>query len=113
MSNEQRDTHTKSVEGDATTDPKHFSREPWWMVPVGGLIAALLPLAKYQHFQRRLPGIGLREAMLTAGCLGAAAAAVLVVRSHVRSIFWSNVVLWVGILLVTIGVCILSVMLPS
>ena len=93
--------------------PEHFTRQPWWLVPLGGLVAALLPLFKYGKFQQKVPGIGLAEAMATAGCLGLLGAGVLVARSHIRSVGWANTVLWGGMVLAALGFSILSVMLPS
>lgn len=92
---------TPKNEGEPTPEPRHFSREPWWVVPIAGVIAALCPLLKYGQLQRQ--GIGIVEAMTAAGGLGMLAATILVARSHVRSPFWSGVVLCLGILVAGIG----------
>jgi hypothetical protein len=94
------------------SEPRHFSREPLWLVPLAASVAALLPLLQYSRFRRNVPGVGLAEAMLTAGGLGALASAALVARSHVRSVFWSNVVLWLGILTAAAGACALLSLMP-
>lgn len=83
---------------------RHFSRDPWWVVPLAGAIAALLPLWRYGSLQSYLPGIGLAEAMAVSGGLGLLASALLVFRSHVSSPFWASVVLWLGILIAGLGV---------
>ena len=102
-----------SATPDASPVPEHFTRQPWWLVPLGGLVTALLPVLKYGKFQQKIPGIGLGEAMATAGCLGLFGAGILVARSHLRSVVWANVILWGGMVLVALGFSILSVMLPS
>jgi len=96
---------------DELQQPKHFTREPWWVVPIGGIAAGLLPLIKYGRFKQANLGVGLAEAMITAGLLGSAAAALLVARSHIRSVGWSNLVLWLGILVIALGACFLLVTL--
>lgn len=93
--------------------PRHFTKEPWWVVPLAGGIAALLPLVKYGQFRRAELGIGLVETMLTLGLLGVVASALLVVRSRIRSSVWSNVVLWLGIVIIAIGVCFVSIAMSS
>ena len=98
---------------DVDKEGRHFSREPWWVIPLGGFAAALLPLLKYGRLQQALPGTDLGSAMMTAGCLGAVASAILVARSHVRDPFCSNVVLWLGILVVAVGACILLSLMPG
>ena len=87
--------------------PKHFTKEPWWLVPVGGAIAALLPLIRYAKFATL--GVSLSQGMLLTGLLGTAASALLVARSHIRSVFWSNIVLSLGIVVIALGVCLISV----
>jgi hypothetical protein len=87
--------------------PSHYTKQPWWLIPLGGIVVALLPLLKFGRFQRADLDVSLSVAMLTAGVLGMAAAAVLVVRSHIRSNLGANLVLWIGILFVAIGACVL------
>jgi hypothetical protein len=72
-----------------------------------------LPLLKYGSFQRAVPGVGLVEAMGIAGALGLLGSSVLVARSRVRSPFWSNVVLWLGILAVGVGASVLLALMPA
>jgi len=60
----------------------------------------------------RVPGITVGTALFTAASLGTLASAILMVRSHVRSAFWANVILWLGMLMVAAGVCAISVLLP-
>ena len=81
-------------------EPRHYTREPWWVVPLAGIILGLLPVLKYSEFQRRnTTGLSLPVLMLGSGSLGVLAAVPLVVRSHIRSAFWSNVVLWIGVVI--------------
>ena len=115
MAEDELDGPTEGPEsgGGLSRSRADFSREPWWVVPLAGVVAALLPLLKYGRLQRNVPGIGLVEAMSIAGGLGLLASAILVARSHVRSAFWSNVVLWLGILVVGVGASILLALMPA
>jgi hypothetical protein len=91
----------------------HYTREPWWVVPLAGAVTAMLPIWKYASLQSHLPGIGLFQAMLTAGGLGTAAATMLVARSWIRSAILAEFCLWIGILVIALGVCVLSLMLSA
>jgi len=85
--------------------PTHFTREPWWVVFVAAVVLGLMPLWKYFSVQRaNTTGLSLPVLMAGFAALGAIAGAILVARSHVRSVFWSNVVLWLGILVAAIGI---------
>lgn len=85
-------------------NPRHFSRDPWWVIPLAGVLAALMPLWRHHSLESALPGIGLAEAMSVSGGLGLLASSLLVLRSHVRSPFWAGVVLWMGILIIGLGI---------
>lgn len=98
---------------DESPQPKYFTKEPWWLILIGGAVAALLPLFKYGGLQRAIPGVGLAEAMATAGLLGAAASAPLVARSHIRSVGWSNLVLCLDMLVIAIGVCFVVIAMSA
>lgn len=98
---------------DEPRPPKHYTKEPWWVVPLGGAAAALVPLIRRGHFERSNLGVGLPEATLPLGVLGTVAAALLVARSHIRSVAWSNVVLWLGILLIAMGACFASILMSD
>jgi hypothetical protein len=115
MAQDELDRRAEVPEGGdgANPEPRHLSREPWWVIPLSGAVTALLPLLKYGRFQRAVPGVGLVEAMSLAGTLGLLASTVLVARSHVRTPVWSNVVLWLGILVVGIGVSVLLALMPA
>lgn len=94
----------------ANSKTSHFTREPWWLVPLAGLVVAALTLWKFNDLQYRMPNISLTVALITAAGLGSAGAAVLVLRSHVRSVFWSNVILWFGIVTTAMGICVVSIL---
>ena len=92
-------------------EPKHYTREPWWVVLVGGVAVPVVMLWKgpdklvqmhYKFPDRSIAGMmfmGMMGGMLGAG--------ILVARTHVRDVFWCNVVLWVGILLGGVGASLL------
>ena len=81
--------------------------------PLGGRGCRPAAAVEIWALRSALPGVGLIEAIGIAGALAMLAASVLVARSHVRNRFWSNVVLWLGILLVGIGASILLALMPA
>lgn len=87
--------------------PPHNTRDSWWLVAGGALTAASLPHLIPWPQQHTL---GIWADTLIYGGLGALAATLLVGRSHVRSLFWSNVFLTLGILVVAIGIVATLVM---
>jgi hypothetical protein len=92
---------------------RHFTREPWWVVPLAGLIAGALPLIKWTGSSGPETGIGVLAEMGMMAALGMLAAALLLARSYIKSAFWSNVVLWLGILVIALGVCAVSVFVTA
>ena len=96
------------TENEPPSPNKHYTREPWWVVLVAAGVMAILPLWKYRSFQRaNLTGLGLPVLMGASAAFGAVVGLVLVMRSHIRSPFWSNVLLTGGIVLIAIGVSVL------
>ena len=96
-----RGVASNRTHGDARTRaavPKHYTKDPWWGIIVAGIIAAFVPLVFYGRLPNSLKEQGLLAAMSTFGGLGTVASIPLIARSHIRSIAWSNVVLWCGIL---------------
>jgi hypothetical protein len=92
--------------------PQHYTREPWWVVLVAGAVTALVPLflavrsLMHHGDLRELPGgnaVSLLTTMVFFSFLGMAAAGMLILRSHVKSVALANTVLWLGILLVAVG----------
>lgn len=80
---------------------RHYTRQPLWVIPLGGLIAVVLPIIQPLRFVRLVEEGGLVftiAALAVGGCMASAA---LVARSHIRSEFWSNVVLMFGIAVAT------------
>jgi hypothetical protein len=92
-------------------EPQHYTRSSCLIIPMAGIVCAVLPLCCMGRFQRT--GMGVFEGMLVMGVMGIAAAIPLVMRSHIRSAFWSNVVLWLGILGVAVGLSLLLAWKPS
>lgn len=90
----------------APATPRHFTREPLWVIPLSGLVAGVLPLLRYGSFRARFPELALWQGMGIAFVLGVMAATVLVASSYVRSLAWSRVVFCVGLLVVTLLLCL-------
>ena len=86
--------------------PQHYTRQPWWVILIGAVAAPVVVLLKYGQLQMRAPGTGFGTAMFNAAWLGALGSAILMVRSHIRSPFWANVILWVGIVVGAVGACL-------
>lgn len=80
------------------------------MVPLGGVAVAMCVVWKFGKLRQNIPGITLLQAVTVGLGLGSLAAAILIVRSHVRSPFWANVILWTGILFCALVVCFLSLL---
>jgi hypothetical protein len=106
-SHQLRATMANPRDNDPQVDgvPTHYTREPLWLVPLGGIAVALVPFLRPGKFLKLASGVGIVNTMLMLGLFGAVASALLVGRSHIRSTFWSNVVLWLGILMIALGVC--------
>lgn len=104
---EQHETHERSdCSVDKAPELRHFTREPWWVVALAGVVMALFPLWKYGRVQELMPGVSLPLRMALFGGMGVVGSSILVARSYVRSPFWSNVVLWLGIFVIAAGVSI-------
>lgn len=98
---------------DQASEPRHYTRQPWWVIPLAAVVVALLPLLKFGKFYAftRKSGLSLLEGFLFMGAAGAVGASILVISSHIRSSFWSHTVLVAGILLVAVMVSAVSVLL--
>jgi hypothetical protein len=92
---------------------RHFTREPWRLVPLAGLLAGGLPLIKWTEPARAQTGFGMLAEMGMMAALGMLAAALLLARSSIKSVFRSNLVLWLGILVIALGVCAVSVFVTA
>ena len=58
MAQDDSDRQAEAPADHGRTDPqpRHWTREPWWVIPLAGAVAALLPLLKYRRFQRACLG---------------------------------------------------------
>lgn len=84
---------------------KHFTREPWWVIPLSAAVVATLPVWRYADVQRaNTTALGLPALVGAFAAAGAAASSVLVLRSHIRSPFWANVALIAGMVVIALTV---------
>jgi hypothetical protein len=98
-------SNTSPEDEAAPNEPRHYTREPLWVIPLSGLLAGLAPVVKYGSFRAKFPELALWQGMGIAFGLGILAATVLTASSYVRSLAWSRVVFCVGLLVVTLLLC--------
>lgn len=93
---------------------KHFTREPWWVIPLAAAVMAIVPIWKYFDVQRvNTTHLSLPVLVGAFALAGAAGSSILVFRSHIRSRFWSNFALLAGMIVIALAVCAMCFLLSA
>jgi hypothetical protein len=88
--------------------PRHYTKQPLWIIPLAGLVILLIALARFGDVLRLASDSNMHPAFafLSLAGLGMAAAIPLVLASWVKNRFLSGLMLWGGIFVVAILICI-------
>ena len=87
--------------------PRHYTREPWWVVAVAAVVMAVLPILDIDGAWGLFGQAGFLGTIGIFAGLGAAGAGLLVLRSHIRSVFWAGCLLWLGMVVIAVGICLI------
>ena len=85
--------------------PKHYTREPLWVIPLAALITGLLPVIKFYALLDMFGQLGVFAVLGLFAGAGALAATLLVIRSYIRSAFWAGCFLWFSMLFMALIIC--------
>jgi len=95
----------KLLPWDSSPIPKHYTREPLWVIPLAALITGLLPIIRFYELLDMYGQLGVFAVLGLFAGLGALAATLLVIRSYILSAFWAGCILWFSMLLMALTIC--------